>query len=263
MVVREIAVDFAEQRDDFAVQRFDQLRGDHAGRAVAAVDDHFQATGQLDVLDDFGGVAVEDLDLGDAALAAAQVVGLEAVVQGLDLFVGQGVAGNDDLEAVVVRRVVAAGEHHAGFAGQYVGGVVERRSRDQADITDVAAAVGDAFDQLRDQLRAGQTAIATDGHVWLALGQALGADGAADPVSGFGVQEFRDGAADVIGAEDAVRELGCDFGRGVHLWKCSISKVTGQAAGSFGGRFKLKGMTAFSTESSWYERAMTPLMAGV
>jgi len=38
-------------------------------------------------------VAVEDLDLGDAALAAAQVVGLEAVVQGLDLFVGQGVAG--------------------------------------------------------------------------------------------------------------------------------------------------------------------------
>ncbi|MNN42659.1 hypothetical protein D3C81_1568550 [compost metagenome] len=184
-------------------------------------------------------------------------------MQGLDLFVGQGVAGNDDLETVVVRRVVAAGEHHAGFAGQYVGGVVERRSRDQADITDVAAAVGDAFDQLRDQLRAGQTAIAADGHVWLALGQALGADGAADPVSGFGVQEFRDGAADVVGAEDAVRELGCDFGRGVHLWKCSISKVAGQAADSLGGRFKLKGMTAFSTESSWCERAMTPLTTRV
>ncbi|MCY1175805.1 hypothetical protein D9M73_160600 [compost metagenome] len=184
-------------------------------------------------------------------------------MQGLDLFVGQGVAGNDDLETVVIRRVVAAGQHHAGFTGQHVGGVVQRRRRHQADIADVAATVGDALDQLRDQFRAGQAAIATDGYVWFALGQALGADGAADPVSGFGVQEFRDGTADVVGAEDAVRELGCDFGRGVHLWKCSISKVAGQAADSLGGRFKLKGMTAFSTESSWYERAMTPLMAGV
>jgi len=31
----------------------------------------------------------------------------------------------------------------------------------------------------------------------------------------------------------------------------------------FDGRLKLKGMTAFSTESSYYERAMTPCLAGL
>jgi hypothetical protein len=37
--------------------------------------------------------------------------------------------------------------------------------------------------------------------------------------------------------------------------------VAGQTDESFDGRLKLKGMTAFSTESSWYERAMTPRLA--
>jgi len=31
----------------------------------------------------------------------------------------------------------------------------------------------------------------------------------------------------------------------------------------FDGRLKLKGMTAFSTESSCYERAMTPRLTGL
>ncbi|MNN46999.1 hypothetical protein D3C81_1614030 [compost metagenome] len=219
MVVGEVAVDFAEQRDDFAVQRFDQLRGNHAGRAVAAVDDHFQATGQLDVLDDFGGVAVENLDLGDAALAAAQVVGLEAVVQGLDLFVGQGVAGNDDLETVVVRRVVAASEHYPRLARQHVGRVIQRGCRHQADIADLAAGLDQSLDQLLDQHGAGQTAIAANRNLRFALRQALGANGAADPVGGLGMQGLADHAADVIGAEDAVGQCGDQVGHVVHLWK--------------------------------------------
>jgi hypothetical protein len=37
--------------------------------------------------------------------------------------------------------------------------------------------------------------------------------------------------------------------------------VAGQTDESFDGRLKLKGMTAFSTESSWCERAMTPRLA--
>ncbi|MGB8499349.1 MAG: hypothetical protein WCD85_15285, partial [Pantoea agglomerans] len=51
------------------------------------------------------------------------------------------------------------------------------------------------------------------------------------------------------------------LGGGAHLRKCSISKVAGQTDDSLGGRLKLKGMTAFFTESSWCERAMTPRRA--
>ncbi|MEG2797549.1 MAG: hypothetical protein RR958_23165, partial [Pseudomonas sp.] len=73
--------------------------------------------------------------------------------------------------------------------------------------------------------------------------------------------EFRHGAAYVIGAEDAVRQLRGNLGWGAHLRKCSISKVVGHTDDSLDGRLKLKGMTAFSTESSWCERAMTPRLA--
>ncbi|MNM54760.1 hypothetical protein D3C81_658880 [compost metagenome] len=183
-------------------------------------------------------------------------------MQGLDLFVGQGVAGDDDLEAVVVRRVVAAGQHHTGFAGQHVGGVIQRRGRHQANVADVATAVGQALDQLLHQLRAGQATVTANGNIRLILGQGLGTDGATEPVSRFSVQKLRDGAANVIGAENAVGELGGEAGGGAHLWKCSILKVAGQVAEIFGDTFKLKGMTAFSTESSWCERAMTAQRAG-
>ena len=41
-MVREVAVDLAEELDDRRAQGSHQLRGEHAGDAVAAVDDHFE-----------------------------------------------------------------------------------------------------------------------------------------------------------------------------------------------------------------------------
>ena len=217
-MVGEVAVHFAEQWDHFAVQGFEQLRGNHTRCAVAAVHHDFQAAGELDVTGDFIGVALQDVNLGDGPCAAGQVVGLQAGVQGLDLLIGQGVASDDDLEAVVVRRVVAAGEHDPGFARQYVGGVVQRGGWYQADVADVAAAVSQALDQLLDQLRAGQAAVTAYRNVGFALGQALGADGAADPVGGFGGQGLGDHTTDVIGAKNAVGKgrgyAGCGTHRG-------------------------------------------------
>ncbi|MNP23369.1 hypothetical protein D3C76_1160750 [compost metagenome] len=219
VMVGEVAVDLAEQRDHFATQGFDQLRGDDAGSAVAAIDHHFQLLRQFYVLGDLLEVAFEDLDLFDAAVGAGQVVGLEAGQQGLDLFVGQGVAGNDDLETVVVRRVVAASEHYPRLARQHVGRVIQRGCRHQADIADLAAGLDQSLDQLLDQHGAGQTAIAANRNLRFALRQALGANGAADPVGGLGMQGLADHAADVIGAEDAVGQCGDQVGHVVHLWK--------------------------------------------
>ena len=204
MVVGEVAVDLAEQRDHFAAQGFDQLRCDHAGGAVAAVHHHLELFRQLYVADDLLEVAVKDLDLFHAALGQGQVVGFQAGQQGLDLLVGQGVAGNDDLETVVVRRVVAAGQHHAGLAGQHIGRVVQRRGGYQANVADLATGIDQAFDQLFDQHRARQAAIAPYRNLRFALGQALCTDGAADPVGGIGMKGFADHAANVIRAENAV-----------------------------------------------------------
>ncbi len=203
VVVGEGAVDLAVQRDHAAAQGLDQLRGDHAGHAVAAVDHHLQRLGQGDVVADLLEVARQDVDLLHAADAGCQVVFLDALAQGLDLLVGQGLAGDDDLEAVVVRRVVAAGEHHPGLALQHVGRVVQDRGGHHAHVADLATAVDQALDQLLDQFGAGQAAIAADSDARFAARQAFGADGAADPVGGLGGEGIADHAADVVGAEDA------------------------------------------------------------
>jgi len=68
----------------------------------------------------------------------------------------------------------------------------------------MATGVNQALDQLLDQHRARQAAIAAYRNLRFTLGQALRADGAADPVGGFGVEGFADHAADVIRAENAV-----------------------------------------------------------
>jgi hypothetical protein len=106
------------------------------------------------------------------------------------------------------------------------------------------------------QLRAGQAAIAAYRDIRLALGQALGTDGAADPVGGFGGQGLGHDATNVVGAEDAVGECrgysGCGTHRGgeLHLKgaKLALKWLT--------GRLKLKGMTVFSAESSWCKNAI-------
>ncbi|MNN25510.1 hypothetical protein D3C81_1389860 [compost metagenome] len=222
MVVGEVAIHLAEQRDHLAAQGFDELGSDHAGRTVAAVDDHLELFPQLDITGDLLEVAIEDFDFLDAAFATAQVVALQAGQQRLDLFVGQGVAGDDDLEAVVVRRVVAAGEHHPGLAGQHVGGVVQGRGRYQADIADLAAGFDQALDQLLDQHRPGQAAVTADRDVRFTLGEGLCADGATDPVGGFGGEGVTDHATDVISAEDAGGKYRYQVCHVVHLWGAPI-----------------------------------------
>ncbi|MNZ39485.1 hypothetical protein D3C78_569800 [compost metagenome] len=106
---------------------------------------------------------------------------------------------------------MAAGEHHAGFAGQHVGRVVERRGRHHADVGDLAAAVQQALDQCLDQFGTGEAAIAADRDIGLAAGQAFRADGAAYPVGGFGGEGIADHAANVVRAENAGGQGGSDL----------------------------------------------------
>lgn len=113
---------------------------------------------------------------------------------------------------------MAAGKHHTGLAGQHIGGVVQRWSRDQADVADLATGVDQALDQLLDQHRSGQAAIATNRDLRLALGEGLGADGTADPIGSLAGQCFADNATDVVGTEDALGQCGYQVGHVVHLW---------------------------------------------
>src|SRR5690606_11393302 len=211
---------------------FDQLRCNHATDAVAAVDHHFQGFGQGDVVADLGEIARQDIDLLDTAQTLSQVLGIDAGFQRQDLFIGQGVAGNDDLEAVVIRRVVATGEHDSGGGRQYMGGEVKHRCGHHAQVRDLTAAIDQALDQRLRQQRAGQAPVAADGYARLPLGQAGPADGATDPVVAVGGQAVANHAADVISAKNARRQgryargrLGCD--RRIDIVKVQVKYFRG------------------------------------
>ena len=98
-----------------------------------------------------------------------QVAGLDALLEVLDGIEGQRGAADDHLQAVVVRRVVAAGDRDAGVAAQFVGSEISQRGRHAADIDGVDAGGADAVHQGAGQFRAGQAAIAADGDGRLAL----------------------------------------------------------------------------------------------
>ncbi len=224
VVVREVAVDRAVQVDDLAAQRLQDARGAGAGDAVAAVDHDLHRPREPAVADDAGAVLGRDVHARGAALRLDIVLGLDARAQLLDVVAVDGAAGQHHLEAVVVLRVVAAGDLDAARAAVPAargGHVVEHRRRHGAEVDDVQPRRGQAADQRGRQAGARQAAVAAHRHRLLAGRAGLAAEGAAQ-VPGEGlVDGLADDTSDVIGLEGA--------GVGLH------AGVPEQARGIVGG----------------------------
>ena len=118
VMVGEFAVDFGKQDGVGSRQVFDQAHQHVAGGAVAVVPDDVEgASAAVPILGEAGDVLFGDVD---ASVAAARlghhVAGGGHGADLLDLGAEKGFSGEHHLEAVVVRRVVAAGQHD-GAAG--------------------------------------------------------------------------------------------------------------------------------------------------
>jgi hypothetical protein len=109
-------------------------------------------------------------------------------LQVLDRIERQRGAADDHLQAVVVWRVVAAGDRDAGVAAKFVGGEIGDRGRHAADVDGVATGGADAVHQRAGQFRAGQAAVAADGDGFLALFERQCAKGMADLAHDIGGQ---------------------------------------------------------------------------
>ena len=142
MVVREVAVDFAVKRDDFATEFGDEARHHGSGDAVAAVHDHLQRLRHGNVVQHAIEVVIDDFHLVVFALAIAELVAFDALAQTLDALFSERLAGDHHLQAVVFRRVVRSGDHHAGAGIERVRCVIQQRRGDFADVGDVDAAFG-------------------------------------------------------------------------------------------------------------------------
>ncbi len=121
---------------------------------------------------------------------------------------GQCLAREHHLQAVVIRRIVAAGDHHRAIGLELEGGEIGHRCGDHADIDDVDAALLYAACQGLCELGAGQAAITSDGDAVLFACGRFRADGMSDGFHDLGSQCLADDAAYVIGLEDFFGEHG-------------------------------------------------------
>ena len=114
-------------------------RAPPAADAVAGVDDDLERPGQLDVAGDVVHVSRQRIGAGKLALTGGEVARLDDRPQLLDLLAVDGAVAAAELEAVVLRRVVAAGDHGAGLLAVFLQGEIEGRRRHLADVDHVHA----------------------------------------------------------------------------------------------------------------------------
>ncbi len=210
-MVGEGAVHLVEQRHHVIADLAQRARRDHAGHAVAAIHHHLERTRRAVARQQrvqVGGQHVARLTAG-GAVRLAEILVVDAQLERLDGVAGQGGAVDHDLEAVVVRRVVAAGDHHPGIDPRVVpGGEIQHRRGHHAQVHHRAAAGLHAFRQGVQQGRAGQAAVTGQRQGVAALAAHFRTDGAADQARRLQGQGVIKDAADVVGAEQGVGKLG-------------------------------------------------------
>ena len=210
VVIGEVAVDFAEQLFDFAAHAAIECAGKGAGHAVAAIDGDFHRARELDVADDAREIGFADIVRPVAAIAVCGVFGQDGFVQRLDGVAVDRLSGQHHLEAIVVGRIVAAGDHDAGLGVQHVGAEIHHGRGDDAEVDHVDAGVLQTLRQGAGQFGAGEPAILADDDSAFALPDDGAAESVADLARDRCVERLADDAADVVGLEDTLSESHSD-----------------------------------------------------
>ena len=147
VMVREIAVNFAEHFHDFAAHRAQNFRRQFACRAVAAVNRDLHWTRELGVAHDAVNIGLFDVRCGLLATAGFDVAAFGARFERLNRVAPNGFASHHHFDAVVIRRVVTAGHTYAGARAQVMPREVRNWRRHEAKVNRVAAGGGDAVAQ--------------------------------------------------------------------------------------------------------------------
>ena len=137
-----------------------------------------------------------------AAPEPGQFTGVGEPLNLLNILAAQGMAGQHDLQAVIFRGIVAAGQHDAAARAQMMGGEVQQRGRHEANIDHIPAAGAKALDQDFGQPRAGFASVPPHHEALLAKRLGAGADRPGEGLHGLPGQGLAHDAAYVIGPED-------------------------------------------------------------
>src|SRR5205807_3513723 len=101
---------------------------------VAAVDRDLHRPRDPDIADDAIDVCRNDVRAADLPRAVIDIAEFDAGLDALDLGLSERRAGNHHLEAVVIGRIVAAGDHDATLGAEVLRGEVAHRGGDHANV---------------------------------------------------------------------------------------------------------------------------------
>src|SRR3972149_10496182 len=204
VMIWKVSIDLAIEFGHVRAKASKQFRRVRPGDAVAAIDGDAHLAGEFDVAGyaiEIGAAHVRVADFsGDCRLR--QIVLDQAPAQILDRIAGQGFPGDHDFQAVVVRRIVAAGDAHTGTGRQMMRRKIKYRRRRLADVEDVAAGARQSARQRLYQLGSGKTTVAPDGEAITVARSRLPANRVTDTLDKSGGKTFSDDAADVVSLED-------------------------------------------------------------
>src|SRR5690606_7714694 len=142
VVIGEVAVDVAEQRVDFTAERAEQALRQDAAHAVAAVQRHAHGALQLEITGHASDVVPYDIHGFALARHGGRFTAGQFHHEGLqvlDIVAVQCAAGHHHLEAVVVGRIVAACDGHAGSRLAHMRREIHQGRRHHADVHRVHA----------------------------------------------------------------------------------------------------------------------------
>ena len=206
VMVGEAAVDLGVEQVVLAGQQGGQPLGRGPGRAVAGIPAD-PVGGAVEPLEQAIDIAVENALLGNGAFALLPVAGGGHRAHLLDVGAEKGVAAERHLEAVIVGRIVAAGDHDAAGDVELGGGEIEHRRRPEADLHHIHAAFGEAADQRGLHERRAFAAVAADRDARAAGAARERAEAAPERMGVVRPERFPDDPANVIFAKRGRVEL--------------------------------------------------------
>ena len=203
MMIRESAIHITKQLDHFTAQHAVQVTSEGAGDAITGVNRNRHRPRQLDVTDDALQIGVTNIVPAIAASAAGKTAGNDGLVKrGNGLAINR-FAAQYHFEAVVVGRVMTAGDHNAVCGTEHMGCVIQHRCSNHTQINYINACRLQAAGEGIGQLRAGEATIAADDDGIVTTRADRAAKGLADLACNVGVQRCAEYAAYVVGFENA------------------------------------------------------------
>ena len=204
MMVGEAPVHLGVEFDRLEPEPFHQRRRDHPAASVAAVHDDLESRRELELRHDEIVVVGNHRALGERALRAGRdkIAPLDYFAQPLNLRAVNRRRSHAQLEAVVLGRVMTAGDHHAAVHLPAQHRKIKQRRRHHADVDHVDARAEQALGQPIAQAVRRQPAIAAERDRFFPRAMQQRCVAAPEIDHERVVEIVRDDAADVVLAED-------------------------------------------------------------